>query len=166
MGLNAMVLVFRMLNFKPAFSLSSLIFIKRLFNYSSLSAICGFIWISEVVDISFDNLDFSFWLIQLGVIWSVLIFFSKCLLSSQCLANGVYMNYVSTGMFTCLFGLRFQRIKLRNVKEWNKGIQINVIITNMIWSLVLRNHFLPLFLTYLRHTDLISWFLQASNSSS
>ena len=61
-------------------------------------------------------------------------FFSKCLLSSQHLAIGVYMNYVSIGMFTCLFGLRFQRIQLRNVKEWNKGIQINVMITNMIWS--------------------------------
>ena len=72
MGMNAMVLVSWMLNFKPAFSLSSFIFIKRLFNYSSLSAICGFICISEV---SFDNLNSSFWFIQFGVIWSVLIFF-------------------------------------------------------------------------------------------
>ena len=39
MGLYAMVLVFWMLNFKPAFSLSSLTFIKRLFSSSSLSAI-------------------------------------------------------------------------------------------------------------------------------
>ena len=75
MGLNAMVLVFWMLNFKPAFSLSSFIFIKSLFNYILLSAVCGFICISEVVDISFDSLDSSFWLIQLGVIWSVLFFF-------------------------------------------------------------------------------------------
>ena len=75
MGMNAMVLVSWMFNFKLAFWLSSFIFIKRLFNYSSLSAICGFICISEVVDISFDNLDTSFWFIQLGVIWSVLIFF-------------------------------------------------------------------------------------------
>ena len=39
MGLDAMILVFRMLSFKPTFSLSSFIFIKRLFNSSSLSAI-------------------------------------------------------------------------------------------------------------------------------
>ena len=38
-GLDAMILVFWMLTFKPAFSLSSLIFIKRLFSSSSLSAI-------------------------------------------------------------------------------------------------------------------------------
>ena len=35
----AMIFVFWMLNFKPAFSLSSFIFIKRLFSFSSLSAI-------------------------------------------------------------------------------------------------------------------------------
>ena len=39
MGQDAMILVFWMLNFKPAFSLSSFTFIKRLFSSSSLSAI-------------------------------------------------------------------------------------------------------------------------------
>ena len=39
MGLDAMILVFLMLSFKPAFSLSSFTFIKRLFSSSSLSAI-------------------------------------------------------------------------------------------------------------------------------
>ena len=39
MGLEAMILVFWMLSFKPAFSLSSFTFIKRLFSSSSLSAI-------------------------------------------------------------------------------------------------------------------------------
>ena len=38
-GLDAMVLVFWMLSFKPAFSLSSFTFIKRLFSSSSFSAI-------------------------------------------------------------------------------------------------------------------------------
>ena len=38
MGLDAMIFVFWMLNFKPAFSLSSFTFIKRLFRSSSLSA--------------------------------------------------------------------------------------------------------------------------------
>ena len=39
MGLDAMILVFWMLNFKPTFSLSSFTFIKRLFSCSSLSAV-------------------------------------------------------------------------------------------------------------------------------
>ena len=39
MRLDAMLFVFQMLSFKPAFSLSSLTFIKRLFSSSSLSAI-------------------------------------------------------------------------------------------------------------------------------
>ena len=39
MGLDAMILVFWILSFKPAFSLSSFTFIKRLFSSSSLSAI-------------------------------------------------------------------------------------------------------------------------------
>ena len=39
MGLDAMSLVFQMLSFKPAFSLSSFTLIKRLFSFSSLSAI-------------------------------------------------------------------------------------------------------------------------------
>ena len=39
MGLDAMILVFWILNFKPTFSLSSFTFIRRLFNSSSLSAI-------------------------------------------------------------------------------------------------------------------------------
>ena len=39
MAPEAMILVFRMLSFKPTFSLSSFTFIKRLFSSSSLSAI-------------------------------------------------------------------------------------------------------------------------------
>ena len=39
MGLDAMILVFWMLSFKPTFSLSSFTLIKRLFRSSSLSAI-------------------------------------------------------------------------------------------------------------------------------
>ena len=39
MGADAIILVFWMLSFKPAFSLSSFTFIKRLFNFSSLSAV-------------------------------------------------------------------------------------------------------------------------------
>ena len=41
MGPDVMILVFWMLNFRPAFSLSSFTFIKRLFSSSSLSAIRG-----------------------------------------------------------------------------------------------------------------------------
>ena len=39
MGLDAMILVFWKLSFKPIFSLSSFTFIKRLFSFSSLSDI-------------------------------------------------------------------------------------------------------------------------------
>ena len=39
MGVDAMILVFWMLSLKPAFSVSSLTFIKRLFSFSLLSAI-------------------------------------------------------------------------------------------------------------------------------
>ena len=39
MGLDAMILVFWMLNFKPAFSLSAFTFINRLFSSSLLSAV-------------------------------------------------------------------------------------------------------------------------------
>ena len=39
MGLDAMIFIFWMLSFKPTFSLSSFTFIKRLFSFSSLSAI-------------------------------------------------------------------------------------------------------------------------------
>ena len=39
MGLDAMILVFLMLSFKPAFSLFSFTFIKRLFSFSLLSPI-------------------------------------------------------------------------------------------------------------------------------
>ena len=39
MGPDAMIFVFWMLSFKPTFSLSSFTFIKRLFSFSSLSAI-------------------------------------------------------------------------------------------------------------------------------
>ena len=50
-------------NFKLALSLSSFILIKRLFNYSLLSAIrkvpLGVICISEVVDVFPTYLDFS-----------------------------------------------------------------------------------------------------------
>ena len=38
MGPDAMILVFRMLSFKPAFSLSSFILIKRLFSFSLFSS--------------------------------------------------------------------------------------------------------------------------------
>ena len=56
MGLDAMFFVFWMLSLKPGFSLSSFILIKRLFSYSSLSAIrvvgvritCVLSWLSHV----------------------------------------------------------------------------------------------------------------------
>ena len=72
MGLDAMILVFWMLNSKPTFSLSSFTFIKRLFS-SLLSAVrVGVICISEVIDISPSNLDPSLCFFQPSVSHDVL----------------------------------------------------------------------------------------------
>ena len=74
MGPDAMILVFWMLRFKPAFSLSSFTFIKRLFSSSSLSAIRVWcvICISEVIDISPCNIDSSLCFIQPSISHDVL----------------------------------------------------------------------------------------------
>ena len=63
---DAMIIVFWMLSFKPAFPLSFFTFIKRLFSSCSLSARHGIICVSEVIDISPSNLDSSLWFIQPG----------------------------------------------------------------------------------------------------
>jgi len=73
MGPDVMILVFWMLSFKPTFSLSSFIFIKRLFSSSSLSAI-------RVVSSAYLRLliflpailDSSLCLIQVGISHDVL----------------------------------------------------------------------------------------------
>ena len=71
-GPDTMIFVFCMLSFKPAFSLSSFILIKRLFS-SSLSAVkCGVICISEVIDISPGNLGSSLSFNQPGILHYVL----------------------------------------------------------------------------------------------
>ena len=73
MGPDAMIFVFRMLSFKPTFSLSSFTFIKRLFSSSSL--FChkgGVICISEVIAISPSNLDSSLCFFQPSVSHDVL----------------------------------------------------------------------------------------------
>ena len=60
MGLNAMILVFWMLRFKPAFSLSSFTFIKRLFSSSLLSAV-------RVISSVYLRLLIFFWTILIPV---------------------------------------------------------------------------------------------------
>ena len=64
MGPDAMILVFWMLSFKPAFSLSSLTFIKRLFSCSLLSAMWVVSSVYEVINISPRNSDISLCFIQ------------------------------------------------------------------------------------------------------
>ena len=64
MGPVAMILVFWVLSFKPTFSLSSFIFIKRLFSSPLSSIKGGIICISELIDISPRNLDSSLCLFQ------------------------------------------------------------------------------------------------------
>ena len=72
MGPDAMIFVFLMLSFKPNFSLSSFTFIKRLFSSSSLSAVRVVSSVSEVIDISPSNLDFSLHFFQSSVSHDVL----------------------------------------------------------------------------------------------
>ena len=72
MGPDAIILVFRMLSFKPNFSLSSFTFIKRHFSSSSLSPVCGVICISEVIDISPGNIDSSLCFNQPSILHDVL----------------------------------------------------------------------------------------------
>ena len=67
-----MILLFLMLSFKQAFSLSSITLIKRLFRFFTLSAISGIIYIFEVVDISLGNLDSSLCFIQPGILHDIL----------------------------------------------------------------------------------------------
>ena len=73
MGLDAMVLVFWMLSFNLVFSLSSFTFIKKVLQF--FFTFCrkdGMICISEVIDISPGNLNFSFCFIQPGILDNVL----------------------------------------------------------------------------------------------
>jgi len=71
MGLDAMILVFWMLSFKPTFSLPSFTFIKKLFSFSFCHK-GGVICTSEVIDIFPDNLDSSLCFIQPSVSHDVL----------------------------------------------------------------------------------------------
>ena len=66
-GQDAMLFVFWMLRFKPAFLVSSFTFIKRLFRSFSLSAIKVVSPAHLIVDIFTGNLDSSWCFIQLGI---------------------------------------------------------------------------------------------------
>ena len=74
MGLDAKILVFWMLSFKPAFSLSSFTFIiSTLLQF--LFAFChksGVFCVFEIIDISPSNLDSSLFFIQPGIFHDVL----------------------------------------------------------------------------------------------
>ena len=72
MGVDAVILVFLIWSFKPAFSLSPFTLIKHLFSFSLLFAKCGIICISEVFVISPGYLDFNLWFIQTGILRDVL----------------------------------------------------------------------------------------------
>ena len=70
MGLDAMILVFWMLSFKPAFSLFSFTFIKRLFSFSLLSAI-KIVWLAYLRLLVFLLWLFSFY--HISYLWEFLI---------------------------------------------------------------------------------------------
>ena len=72
MGLDAMILVLRTLNFKTVFSLSSFTFIKRLVSSFSVSHNGGVICVSEAIDIFPGILDSRLCFIQSGILHDVL----------------------------------------------------------------------------------------------
>ena len=71
-GTGCRDLRFLNVEFKPAFSLSSSTFIKRLFSSSLLLHYSSIIYIPEVVDISPSSLDSSLWFIQPSISCDVL----------------------------------------------------------------------------------------------
>ena len=77
MGLDAMILIFWILSFKLAFSLSSFTLFKRLFSSSSLLDIRVVYVHTEVVDISSDNLDCSLPFIQSDISHDVMCIYVK-----------------------------------------------------------------------------------------
>ena len=79
MGLDAMILVFLMLSFKPAFSLSSFTIIRRLFSFSLLSAIrvVSSTYLRVFLDVSPVSLDSSLWFIQPWIFHDVLCILVK-----------------------------------------------------------------------------------------
>ena len=106
MGLDAMILVFWMLNFKPAFSLSSFTFIKRLFS-SLLSAI-------RVVSSAYLRL-----LIFLPAIFissyassspAFLMMYSACKLNKQGDNNGISLEGMMLKLKLQYFGYLMQRV--------------------------------------------------------
>ena len=72
MGPDAMILVFSMLSYKPTFSLSSFIFIKRPTFFFTLCHKGGVICISELIDISSGSLDSNLCFSQPGISYDIL----------------------------------------------------------------------------------------------
>ena len=72
-GLDAMILVFWMFSFKPAFSLLFHPYQEGLEFFFTFCHYSGIICISEIVDISPSSLDFSLWFIQPGILHDVLL---------------------------------------------------------------------------------------------
>ena len=88
LGLDAMILVFCLLSFKPAFSLSSLTFIKRLFSSSPLcsSRVVASAYLKWLMLLQLVNLDSSLWFIQACILHDLpclLLLFSCSVVSSS-----------------------------------------------------------------------------------
>ena len=108
MELDAMILVFWMLSFKPTFSLSSFTFIKRLFSSSSLSAI-------RVV----SSQNWGYWYFSQQS-WFQLVLhpawhFAWCILHI-CLISRVIMYIVDVLLFQ--FGTSLFSMSSSNVASW------------------------------------------------
>ena len=130
-GPDAIILVFWMLSFKPAFSLFSFTLIKRLLSSYLLSAHKGdIICISEVTDISPGNLDSSLCFIQplftvSATIWKPRgypIFWHR--ISYHTASDCACMQWTqSHGVYWCYHTYTLLRI-CWPVKQWNSFLKI------------------------------------------
>ena len=104
MGPDAMILVFWMLSFKPAFSLSSFILIKRLYvvllHFLPLKWYHLHIW---SCDISPGNLDSSLWFIQPGVSHYVLSIEVKMSRVTICSLDILLSQFWTSPVVPCKF---------------------------------------------------------------
>ena len=107
MGLDAMILVFWMLSFKPASLFSSLTFIKRLFSSFLLSAIRVVSPTYQFIDLSPGNLDYCLCFIQSSISHDVLSLSCFCLflfLTQKLKTQTKNSNKTDTAFYTNLKG--------------------------------------------------------------